>query len=69
MKIPAILVGCGNFSLQRLGILINENQFEVVACVDIDVEKAKSDLASSNVNTFNDLTNYVYATLKEAKKK
>ena len=41
MKIPAILVGCGNFSFQRLEILIKENQFEIVACVDIDVEKAK----------------------------
>ena len=44
MKIPSIHVGCGNFSLQRLEILINGNKFDPVACVDIDLKKAKSRL-------------------------
>ena len=39
MKIPSIHVGCGEFSLQRLELLINGNQFAPIACVDIDVEK------------------------------
>ena len=44
MEIPSIHVGCGGFSLQRLEILCNENFFRPVACVDIDIEKAKKKL-------------------------
>ena len=44
MKIPFILVGCGNFSLQRLEILIDSNKFEPVACVDLNIDTAKSNL-------------------------
>ena len=42
MKIPSIHVGCGKFSLQRLEMLINGNEFNPIACVDIDLEKAKA---------------------------
>ncbi len=41
MPIPVIHVGCGKFSLQRLQVLIDGNQFTPVACVDIDLRKGK----------------------------
>ena len=41
MLIPSIHVGCGDFSLQRLEVLANEDFFNPVACVDIDVKKRK----------------------------
>ena len=48
MKIPSIHVGCGEFSLQRLELLINGNQFAPIACVDIDIEKAIVDKMEIN---------------------
>ena len=69
MKIPSIHVGCGEFSLQRLELLINGNQFAPIACVDIDVEKAKTKLSSLKTKTNEDLMNRVYTTITEAKKK
>ena len=68
MKIPSIHVGCGEFSLQRLELLINGNQFSPIACVDIDVEKAKTKLSSLKTKTYEDLMNRVYTTITEAKK-
>ena len=60
MDLPCIYVGCGKFSLQRLEILINSNQFTPIACVDIDIEKAKSDIVEDLVNKVLDKadTNY-----------
>ena len=69
MKIPSIHVGCGDFSLQRLGVLIDGNEFNPVACVDIDLKKAKSKLSSIKINKNEYLTDRVYTTISEAKKK
>ena len=44
MDVPCIYVGCGNFALQRLEVLINETKFNPVACVDLDVKNAKKNL-------------------------
>ena len=49
MLIPSIHVGCGDFSLQRLEVLANENFFNPVACVDIDVENARNKLSKNNI--------------------
>ena len=38
MSLPSIHVGCGDFSLQRLEVLVNGELFKPVACVDIDDE-------------------------------
>ena len=46
MSIPIIFVGCGNFALQRLQVLIDGGQFTPVACVDINIEKAQESLSS-----------------------
>ena len=69
MKIPSIHVGCGKFSLQRLEILYNGNQFTPVACVDINVKKAQSDLLSFKGNLDKNLCEKVYTTITEAKEK
>jgi len=42
MSLPIIFVGCGNFALQRLQVLIDGSQFTPVACVDIDIEKTQA---------------------------
>jgi predicted dehydrogenase len=68
MKIPSIHVGCGKFSLQRLEILINGNKFNPVACVDIDLKKAKSNISSIKGSKINNLSNKVFTTITEAKK-
>ena len=69
MPIPVIHVGCGKFSLQRLQILIDGSQFTPVACVDINLEKARSDLASLKGNVPEGLIDRVYTTITEAKEK
>ena len=69
MKIPTIWVGCGKFSLQRLELLISDNQFAPVAFVDINIEKARSGLKSIKRNASEDLRDRVYTTITEAKKK
>ena len=69
MQIPFIHVGCGNFSLQRLKVLIEGNQFTPVACVDIDLDRARSQLSSIKNKGIEDLSNRVYTTISEAKKK
>ena len=69
MKIPSIHVGCGKFSLQRLEMLINGNEFNPIACVDIDLEKARPKLSSIKINKTEDLSNRVYTTISEAKEK
>ena len=69
MKIPSIHVGCGNFSLQRLEILINGNNFDPVACVDIDLKKARSNLLNVKGNQINNLSDRVFKNITEAKRK
>ena len=50
MTIPIIFVGCGNFALQRLQVLVDDSQYTPVACVDIDVKKAQASLDSLQGN-------------------
>ena len=68
MPIQAIHVGCGKFSLQRLQILIDGNKFNPVACVDINLKKAKSKLSLIKGNKINNLSDKVFTTITEAKK-
>jgi len=68
MPIQAIHVGCGKFSLQRLKILIDGNKFNPVACVDINLEKAKSKLSLIKGEKINNLSGKVFTTITEAKK-
>jgi hypothetical protein len=44
--VPVIHVGCRGFSLGRLQTLINSKRFEVVACVDVNVEMAQQGVRS-----------------------
>ena len=67
MPIPVIHVACGEFSIQRLQVLIDGGQFKPVACVDIDIEKAKASLESLHGNVTKDLKNRIYKTITEAK--
>jgi len=67
MSIPFIHVGCGKFSLQRLQVLIDGNQFRPVACVDIDLKKARSGLSSLKVNVPEILGDRVYTTISESR--
>ena len=69
MTIPFIHVGCGKFSLQRLQILIDGGNFTPVACVDIDIEKARENIASLKGDVPEGLNNRIYRTITEAKEK
>ena len=69
MKIPIIFVGFGNFSLQRLQVIIDGSQFTPVACVDVDIEKARIGLGSLRGNVPEDLAEKVYTTITEANEK
>ena len=69
MSIPIIFVGCGNFALQRLQVLIDGSQFTPIACVDIDIKKAQASLESLQGNVPKGLTDRVYTTISEAKEK
>ena len=69
MKIPVIYVGCGGFSLQRLQVLIDGGQFTPVACVEIDIERARIGLDSLKGNVPEGLTEKVYTTITEAKER
>ena len=69
MSIPIIFVGCGNFALQRLQVIVDSTEFSPVACVDLDIEKAKKQLESLNYDGQVDLTKRVYSTISEAKNK
>ena len=69
MQIPFIHVGCGKFSLQRLQILVDGNQFTPVACVDIDLEKSRTALTSLEGKIPKVLSDRVYTTITEAKEK
>jgi len=52
-----------------LEVLIRGNQFNPVACVDVDLENAKSRLSSIKGDAYKDLSNRVYTTITEAKEK
>ena len=69
MSIPIIFVGCGNFGLQRLQVLIDDSQFTPVACVEIDIKKAQASLESLQGNVPKGLSDKVYTTISEAKEK
>ena len=69
MPIPIIFVGCGRFGLQRLQLLVEDNQFAPVACVDIDVEQARIDLNAMGDRISPELGRHVYSTISEAKEK
>ena len=69
IKIPSIWVGCGNFSIQRLEALSKGNLFVPVACVDINIKKAKSKLSSIKRNIPENLCDRVYTGIAEAKEK
>ena len=69
MTLSSIHVGCGEYSLQRLKILIEGEQFTPVACVDIDLKKAKSKLSSLKDKKASALSNSVYTTIKEAQER
>ena len=67
--ISTIHVGCGPFSLQRLQILVDSKKFLPIACVDLDVEKAKKNISAITSNYFKELSKCVYRTITEAKEK
>ena len=69
MEIPSIHVGCGGFSLQRLEVLSREKLFKPVACVDINVAKAKKAIESSSHKSIHNLKNNIFTSITEAKKK
>ena len=68
MEIPSIHVGCGGFSLQRLEVLSREKLFKPVACVDINVAKAKKAIESSSHKSIHNLKNNIFTSITEAKK-
>lgn len=66
MSIPAIHVGCGPFSMQRLQIIIDHDQFDPVACVDIDIDKAKTAISKLKGDVPQGLADRTYRSIKEA---
>ena len=69
MSIPSIHVGCGPFSLGRLQVIIDSKKFVPVACVDIDLDKAKSGLLSLKGELSQGLADNLYTTITEAREK
>ena len=69
MKIPSIHVGCGNFGLRRLQILIEKTNFLPIACVDKNVSGAKKKLSSIKETKKLNLENKVYPSIKKAVEK
>ena len=69
MSLPSIHVGCGDFSLQRLEVLVNGELFKPVACVDIDAEKARIKISKINKSKVKNLKDKIYSTISEAQKK
>ncbi|MYI94882.1 hypothetical protein F4083_11305, partial [Candidatus Poribacteria bacterium] len=68
MAIPTIHVGCTHFAHGRLQAQVNANGLEPVACVDINLEAAKRGVESIN-GASEDLSEYIYTTITEAKDK
>ena len=67
MKKSYIHVGLGNFSLQRLILNLENNRFDPVAFVDINIEESKKKLESIE-NLPKDLCKKVFTSITEAKK-
>ena len=67
-KFKCIHVGLGNFSLQRLQLNLNNNLFDVVAFVDIDVTNAADKLKKLN-NLPENYENRVFKSISDAQKK
>lgn len=68
MKFKCIHVGLGIFSLQRLQINLNNNNFEIVAFVDLDKEKSLERLKKLK-NIPSNVESRVFTTITEAKKR
>tara|TARA_Y100000389_G_C17364112_1_gene465291 strand:- start:47 stop:1132 length:1086 start_codon:yes stop_codon:yes gene_type:complete len=66
--IPYIHVGSGNFSIQRLQIIIDTNIFTPVAIVDLDKKKTYKNLSKINYKKI-DLKKRIFKTISEAHKK
>ena len=66
MKIPSIFVGCGQFGLQRLQVLIEKTNFIPVACVDKNISQAKNKLSSMKEAKKLNLENRVFPSIKKA---
>ena len=67
-KFKSIHVGLGNFSLQRLQINLNNNMFDVVAFVDLDLSKARDGLKKLK-NIPADYEDRIFTSISEAQKK
>lgn len=67
MQIPIIHVGCGVFSMQRLEILAKGNFFKPIACVDINVHKAKTIIEANKNKLIKNLKDNIYSSISEAK--
>ena len=67
-KFKCIHVGLGPFSLQRLQINLNSDQFDVVAFVDIDIENSIKRLDKLK-NLPHDYKSKVFKSITDAKKK
>jgi predicted dehydrogenase len=66
MPIPTIHVGCTNFGQGRLQALVNANDLEPVACVDLDVAGTKTTIASLTGEVPAGLGDRVYTSITEA---
>ena len=66
-KIPFILVGTGNFALQRLKILNDAEKFTATAVVDIDTKKAKSKIEEYDKSLANKVYKNISTAIKEVK--
>jgi len=69
MTIPTIHVGCNNYSLGRLHALVNCKGLEPVACVDINLEVARKNVANMDGDVPPRLADRIYTTITEAREK
>ena len=67
MPIPTIHVGCSNFALGRLQALVNCNGLEPVACVDLDLELARTNIGRLEGEVPSGLKERVYTSITEAR--
>ena len=67
-KIKCIHVGLGNFSLQRIQLNLDNNLFEVVAFVDIDISNTIDNLKKLK-NLPKDFEKRIFKSISAAQKK